>query len=482
MQTICTDSNPVTGVASPSDKTRKFRPELVEAGCFSVVATAYFVYFRIWGDNRFYFDARRYWSLADRFQTEGHFSLLSYDNPIRGYSLPLLNDFLKAISSWLDIGSVTIIEFFGALLAATLAVILLPRLAKALFSNADTHWTRILLLNALVFLFWRGHLNYPLSDFPAAVAAVAGLLGLLRRTAAGYLVAGIGIGLATNIRPAYFPALVVALVAAAAVPLKPWRLPTRSAFVGLILLGALIASAPQMLINHRHSGTWSPFVSGTSDLTHARLTGGLLIQRTETYVGPPTQYPRPLVNYLDPFGIKVRNAEHVSKITSDGQYLRIALRHPVFMTLSYALHTFNGFDVRYPTPYVKDLRDRPVFLPAVDYTIIFLAIIRLVLSEARRRLGRIRWIGIVLLLSPTVVAISSALEPRYFLTVHLLMYMLVCFSPGWRSLFLAGTSRRRVGIAAAYVALLMVSFTLRASVSAQIEYPITAGGSGSTLH
>ena len=43
------------------------------------------------------------------------------------------------------------------------------------------------------------------------------------------------------------------------------------------------------------------------------------------------------------------------------------------MALSYLLHTFNGLDIRYSTPYVKNLKDRSVILALMQYTLVYVA-------------------------------------------------------------------------------------------------------------
>jgi hypothetical protein len=167
-----------------------------ELACFALVATAYIAYFLTWGYGRFYWDAREYWRLGDDFDGRTGFSLLSYSHPYRGYSLPLANHGLKVVGSRLGLGDVTTVELTGALLAAALGVVVIPRLARALFPSANLSWWRVLALNALVFLYWRDHFNFPLTDFPALTATCISILALRRRTAVGYVVAGLGLGLA----------------------------------------------------------------------------------------------------------------------------------------------------------------------------------------------------------------------------------------------------------------------------------------------
>ena len=47
------------------------------------------------------------------------------------------------------------------------------------------------------------------------------------------------------------------------------------------------------------------------------------------------------------------------------------------MTASYARHLFNGLDVKYPTPYIRDLDNTSTALSLLQYTLLFLALARL---------------------------------------------------------------------------------------------------------
>jgi hypothetical protein len=445
-----------------------------------LVAGAYVVYFLSAGYDRFYHDSDLYWKLGRTFRHDGHFSLVSYDNTLRGYSLPLFNHGLQAVASAVGISGVTIVELTGALLAATLGVVVLPRLARQLFSEAAIGWWRVLALNGLVFLFWRDHFNFPLTDFPALLVASIGLLGLLRASIPGYLVAGLGFGLAANMRPAYIPAAVAVLCIAAVAPPRSRKLRERGAAAVLVLAGAIVASLPQMAINNHQRGTWSPAVPDGRKVAMLQLTSGLISQRYETYVGPRDRYPQARVFYFDPLARPVLEQEGVP-ITSYGQYLGLVLHNPVPMAGSYGLHVFNGFDVWYPTPYVRDLRDRRVLLSLLQYSLVFAAIARLVLPETRRRLGRISWAGVAVLIATTVTALPGVVEPRFFLPVDMLVCMLACFGPSTRGAAFWRTAGGRMRLAVCYLAFLALCLTLSAATRSHIEFPVRSADSPPSL-
>jgi hypothetical protein len=464
----------------------------VEVACFALVTGVYLLHLFVSGYDRFYYDAQFYWNLGQSFEHNGHFSLVSYGGAaFHGYSIPLLAYVLQSMASVLDIGSVTIVKLFGALTAATLGVVVAPRLAKALFPGASIGWRRVLVLNALFFIFWRDYFGFLLSDFPALLAASVAIMGLLRATTAGYVVAGLGLGLAANMRPAYLPALIVGLGVAALLPLRDFDLRARGVAAGLVVAGAFIAFLPQVLINHHQRASWSPFVPEGRVIAMQQLSDGMRAQKYETFVGPATRYPQPEVFFFDPSTTHVLEAEHLptntivlgqfDAISSYRQYLGIVLRHPAELAASFVRHVFNGLDVRYPTPYVRDLRDKSILLSLLLYTVMFIALARLLVADARRALGRIRWSGVVVLLSACLTAAPSEAESRFFLPLQLFVYMLVCFGPATRSSLLAVSTSRRVGLALSYAAFVLVCLTLSSDTFSQIQHPELVLGLGSAI-
>lgn len=460
-----------------SRQVRRFRLELT---CFPIVAGVYALHFVLSGYSRFYYDSEEFWRVGGTFEHNGHFSLLAYNYGWRGYSMPLVYHVLQAIGAGLGAGGPTTVKVFGVLFAATLGVVVIPRLAWALFPAASINPGRVLALNALIFLFWRDHFQFPLSDFPAFLAGAVGVLGLLRGSPRGYLVAGLGLGLAANMRPNYLPAALVAIAVSVLFPLRERAWNQRGVAAALVVAGALVPLFPQMLINHHARGTWSPSIEKTHELTLISLYLGLHAQKYETYVGPAADYPNPMVSYLDPSTTHVLEEEHISPIVfpdarigfpSVGRYVHVAVDHPAELAASYVRHVFNGLDVRYPTPYIRNLRNTSVVLSLLEYTLIFLALAHLLIPDARRALGRARWAGLVVLVGACLTILPIQAEPRYWLPLQLPIYMIACFAPGTRAMLLGGGRARSIGIGVAYVAFLLVCLTLSSATQAQLELP-----------
>jgi hypothetical protein len=456
---------------------RRFRLELI---CFPLVAGIYGLHFALSGYDRFYYDSAEFWRIAGTFKHDGHFSLLAYSYPWRGYSMPLFYHGLQVVGSGLGLGGVTTVKVFGVLFAATLGVVVIPRLAHVLFPAATVGPGNLLAFNGIVFLFWRDYFDFPLSDFPALLVGAVGVIALLRRSAVGYVVAGLSFGLATNIRPNYLPAAIAAAAVAALLPLRSSARAGRTVAVSLLLAGALVPTLPQMLMNHRHNGSWSPSVEKAHELTLISLYLGLHAQKYETYVGSPANYPQPSVSYLDPSTTHVMEQEHLSPVTfpdarigfpSVGRYIRLVFNYPVEIAASYVRHVFNGLDVRYPTPYIRNLENTSIFLSLFQYTLIFMALARLLIPDARRALGSVRWLGLIIPPCACLTMIWIQAEPRYWLPVQLPIYLLVCFGPGTRVALLGGSVARRAGLAVAYVVFVLGCLTLSSATQAQLEFP-----------
>ena len=242
-----------------------------ELACFGLVALTYFLYLFFAGDDRFDSDSARYWDVSNPLGQE-----------TGGYALPLSSRCgrVRLPGHGRHNGGEGVRCFTRSDARRRRRS---SRRARAVYEGDHLLDSRVA-LNALVFVYWRGHFGFPLSDFPALLCASAALLGLLRGTTAGYVGAGFGFMLAANIRPAYFPAAAAAIVVAGLFPRQGRDPRQRMRAVGLVLAGALVASLPQMLINQRHHGTWNPLPGGSNEISMLQLTAGMLNQKYETYV------------------------------------------------------------------------------------------------------------------------------------------------------------------------------------------------------
>ncbi|RAK69665.1 hypothetical protein [Hymenobacter edaphi] len=440
-----------------------------------LVLAGYLLYLPLTSYPGLVYDAELYWFIAIYFHKAGSLSLLHFHDAMRGYVWPLLLLPARVAQFYSGLPPLLFTRVLGALTAAGGFGLLGPLLWQAVRAQAaPLSWRRRLGFAGLGFLLWRDHFNFPLTDFPALGALGLGLLLLYRRPGrlAPALAAGLCLAAATNLRPIYLAAVPFFLA------LQWTLLPTglspgrRAGAVAALLLGAALVLGPQLLINQRHFGRATPLVLAQDaniapgTLYRFKLLRGLKFQKYETSIG--ADYPQSVLFFFDPAGRRFVEREHVQEFRSTAEYARLVLRHPGFFAGLYLRRLFNGLDVQYPTPYIRQVYTPTWGLAALNYSVWFAA--ALVAWHRRRGLSPPLRLTLVVLLLPCLLVLPTDVECRYLLPLHLLLYALVCFGwpAEWRP---ARFSRRRLGlVGAAYAVFLTLCFATSAATQAQLEY------------
>jgi hypothetical protein len=384
------------------------------------------------GPKIFYFDSGHYWLLGETFVHNGHFSLLNFESPIRGYILPLICHELRAIANSLLWRPSSLVKLFNALIFALIGAVLAPRLAEIAWPEQRWGLARRMALATLLVVFWGGFLNFPLSDLPGLAMALLALIAIARPDSPGWmLTAGVAAALALDIRAAYllFGGILILLVAWAWFDQRGRKHAStarRALCAGLLIAGFAAVSLPQSLSAHRYYKTWSFVPGATLDLSSLYLTPGLGLQRVGAYVGPGLP---PSMEYIDPTGVRLLHEQKNGKITSTGQYVGLIASHPIAMGALLGRHVINGLDARYSTPYVEHIEPR-LGLRLAGFLLIFLALVRVLWPTARRSLGPAKWRYPVALLLCCPTSVPAPMEPRYMLPANLVGYILV-LTPGW---------------------------------------------------
>lgn len=435
------------------------------AGLLAVAITAVYALYLLTSEyHNLYYDAEMYWQLGHRFFQQGHFSLLAYDDALRGYAYPLVNFGCLALRKLFDVPAVTVVKLLNAGLAGLFFGIIGPRLWQISTAQpALPSVGRRLLWALLGFVFWRDYFNFSMSDFPALIALGLALWQAQRSTAWAALAAGLALALALNVRPVYqasTPLVVLLLLLSTA--RSAW--PARLAVFGL---GLAVVLAPQWLINRRHFGVSTPLVVSQSKELHIqnlylqKLKYGLLHEKYESSVGPGL--PTGQLLFLDAEGQAVLRAEKVTDFYTAGQYVRLAVRHPGVLAAVYGRHLFAGLDISHPTPYLRR------WAPSVgrnwlNYTLWFWAgLVVLGWQWPNRRQTMV----LAALLLPCLAVLPMSMEVRFLLPLHLLLLALVAFGPWPR--WVIANKRRVAAIGVVYGLFLGGCFALSANITQDVE-------------
>lgn len=391
-----------------------------------------------YGSGQFRFDAAEYWELSLKFTPPGRFSLLAFDEPLRGYLGPLLVLPARLLCHYTGWSMLAGARVLGAGWAALLFGVAIPALwARA--TSRTLSGGRWLALLALGFVFWRDYFNFTLSDVPALALLLLGLVVLGRRGWAWAGLAGVLLAAAINIRPIYVACLPGALWLLVA-STHHMRIPDFAKAVAALMAGAALVLLPQLLINQRHFNQNSPLVlaqrAGKEPLYLRQLAWGTAFQRYETSLVPGI--PRSLV-YADSAGRRALAAQPGGHFGSYGEYVKFVAQQPFSSAARYARHLFNGLDIRYPTPYPTRLHPPgQAALRLLNYALLglgtWLAVAygraarqRITLNKSPRSTPAA---VLMALLLPCLLVLPTLMECRFLLPLHLLLLTGVAAS--WR--------------------------------------------------
>jgi hypothetical protein len=429
------------------------------------ILLVYLVYLFSTSYQSLFYDSMTYWDLTGLFYYEQkRFNLLSFNYSIRGYLLPLLLFPFRVVAYVTHIPPIQFTRALGALLAAFLFGWAGPATWQAVVNPARLSWPRRLTFAGLGFLFWRDYFNFPLTDFLSLALMLAVFWVLARRgqRPGWLLLAGVLCMAAVNMRPVYAGAAILLLVGGVWLARRHFGWPVIGRLVAAFLLGMALVGGPQLAINVRHFGQYTPLVltwknpKEPQSLYLSQLAWGLAVQKYETTIDPT--YPDPRIMYVDQVGQRIMDEEQISFVyglRDLSHYLRAVSHHGPDMVALYARHVFNGLDVKYPTPYLPHVYGSTLPLSLLNYTVLFAAGLLLV-QRRHQRLTLPQWIGLIVLVGPCALAIPTAIECRFFIPIYLLLYAVVCFQwpTNWRATFL------RWPVALAYVGFVLMCLVI----------------------
>ena len=442
------------------------------------VLVLYGVYLPLSGyaPGQFRFDAAEYWELSLKFTPPTGFSLLAYDDALRGYLGPLLVLPARLLAHFTGWPMLRCAQVLGAGWAALLFGVAVPQLWAQVVQR-PLPGGRWLALLALTFVFWRDYFNFTLSDMPALTLLLLGLAALGRPGWAWAGLAGLLLAGAVNIRPIYM----------ASVPacLWLWRLRPRAVPGGraplALAAGLALVLLPQLAINLRHFRQPTPLVltgrPGSPSLYLRQLSWGTAFQRYETSLIP--EVPRSLL-YADSAGQRALAGLPGRRFAGYGQYLRLGAQQPAATAGRLLRHLFNGLDVWFPTPYPTRLHPPgQATLRLLNYSLLglglWLAVTALRLRSRLETFSGRRAAVVLALALPCLLALPTLVETRFMLPLHLLVLTGVAggWRPGiwWRQL---GPPARRVAVVALGLGWLWGCWQLSAATAGQRRPPSEA--------
>jgi hypothetical protein len=387
------------------------------------------------GVTEFYFDSSDYWQLSSisnlfNFPRDG----------IRGYVYPTLLSPARFLSDLIPSCGLMPFRLFSSLFYAYALTILLPSFYTSIFGGKLSFWRR-LITPALIAALFPGVILYPLADLPAVIFML-GALFCVKRSAdvdqvlsrclllilSGMLAYG-----AYNARTIFLFPMILGAFAATIVTFRNHNMRTKICAIALFLIGAVISSIPQGLINLKSHGAFWPGVITTREnrsLFANQLLWGITVQRYETSIERSS--PAATLFYLDKVGERLFRENKIGDQPFNvSTYLTLVLKNPIEFIGIYGRHVVNGLDVRDGNIYTNARSADRNILSALNFLIVLSGLI-IIATGAYRSFNsqnnmKIQFIFGSLIMMPVIMVIPGAIESRFFLPLHLAIYSALAF-------------------------------------------------------
>lgn len=419
-------------------------------GAFVLAVAFFLILHQIHNVQYFPWDAKGYWELSN---PEIFFN---YPKEIRGYFYPFLLLPAHFLSNLFGEYQNYSYRFLSAFAYAYALTIVLPEFYVRVFGGKLTTSRRIV-VPLLIAILFPGLIIYPLSDLPAFLLLIGSINALLNAKNAisftvklsftafgGVLAAG-----AYNTRTIYlFPLLCIFC----AIPFYFFSAQSiKNRFLGILAFatGLLLVCLPQSFINHSTHETWSPAViSQKTDksLFALQLMWGITIQRYETTIDPTSASASRY--FMDKTGEKLFISESLENgEVTIAEYISLVVRHPLDFLGIYGRHFVNGLDLRDGEVYVRNASWINNKIAALNFFVLALgflsALVRYGEWKSKGEASSIKnrstadtiWpLFAFLLLLPVFAIIPGAIETRFFLPLHVLLYCTIAFNVSSREI------------------------------------------------
>lgn len=397
---------------------------------FGCIVVLFFIHF-INSITVYPYDAGAYWNLGYEFGLNS-FRFTNYSYGLRGYLLPFFHYILIKLAD-IGIGTErTNLWTFHSVGYTILFFSLFPRLMEKMWNIKINNRVRVLFVLVCLY-FFKGLILYPLSDLPAcfffflALYFLTFLLGeqndsIKRECFYGGMV-GVSLAAAYYIRPVYLIGIIGFIIIVA------YFIVSRKKYVFLCsFLGMILVSYLQIRINQTHFDTNSPFIQTETayegkSLYLQQLNWGMMVQKYETNLDLQV-YENPSMSFEDKIGKTLLDQNGM--FTGYGEYLTFVVGHIVDVGCIYLKHLFNGLDITYNQTYIEDLNQNRFFIQFFNYTFLFLGIegIGFAFKKQCWDIAKVGVVGCYFL--PILLVIPTAVETRFFIGLHLLLYYFGC--------------------------------------------------------
>lgn len=284
----------------------------------------------------------------------------------------------------------------------------------------------------IFFLFFRGLFIYTLSDFYAfsfSMLSVVLMYFIIEYKQKYYVkaveafVLGICLYGTYNIRTIYLFSAIACVCTLIVWQLLQKKWIQLTVTIPECLIGMLVSAMPQIILNHKLFGEYSWKVP-TEGLMLFQLYTGIGTGRYATFVGDSVQYGAAGMYFVDNIGQAILQKEQIAEFTSYGQLIKLIIHYPLDFLGIYARHLLNMLYPIYPNQYIQDITRDKTLLLVLFYTILFVSVFYIVNCI---KMKSSKWVWLFLIMLPCVCILPGAVEIRFFIALHLMIYICAVF-------------------------------------------------------
>lgn len=411
-------------------------------------------------DETRYYDSFYYWDTGmSIFVDKTKISLLEFPETFRGYFYPTVLAFLRIISQNIFQNEHVLFIILNSLLVAITISVLIPRI---FYSNISQSRQIIgsIIFSLLVIIFLNTHLINSLSDFPAAALMLLAfvlikiLLEKKIKTLYGVSIFGFCIGCCLyasyNTRVIYlYPGILVIIFFI----FQAIRTKNKQIFITMLAIcsGIFLIAYPQMCINEKHIGEFTPrvitekWVNYEEKLQMWHVIEGMRYKQYITYVGDDNIYPYSSIYFNDD---KIGNRIWVVENDAIEEnpikaYINIWLKYPSEMVTIYVNHL-----ISYITPiygdhtFIRDFNIKNIYLYFFLNAFIWITsigglfLIDGKIAKVWIKENLLNLILLLLFILPSIMIIVGIPEIRFVLSLYLLLYAFFCYGVDFEKIYL----------------------------------------------
>lgn len=188
-------------------------------------------------------------------------------------------------------------------------------------------------------------------------------------------------------------------------------------------VGIVMCAIPQMIVNNNLGGGYSWQVS-TGGLMSSQIQWGINYQRYGTYIGDPLEYGDIRMFYIDNIGQTILNRAQITDFGSGiafiKNFIKLIVDYPLDFIGIYVRHFLNMLYPIYPEQYIQEITKDKSLLLILFYSLFFIATSNFIYLFKQ---GGNSWRWICLILVPCFCILPGAVEIRFFIALHFLIYI-----------------------------------------------------------